>query len=219
MSRRFENALSPVALRQLYQMMTQMRSTGRVITPKDMEAMYRSVMQAEVANSLQNRQLQQQRDMNIQNLRMQQRAYDDRQSGNTMAGLGMLGSLAFQGLKPNAQGVTPIGSMFGMVKKPFTGIGDLFSKEPVSPQAPSAPFDVGSMAPTPMPDMTDAVGSAAESLGSTIPDFATNLTDNMLYSGANAMAGAGGNALAGDTWDATSELVNGLFSGLGGLFK
>src|SRR5574343_79523 len=211
---RFEHALSPAALRQIYQMLTQMRATGRVVTPKDMEAAYRAVLQAEVQNSMRNRELQYQHQNQFRNWQLQKQMYEDKKSADSMAGLGMMGSMAGKFLMPNSKGEFPIGNLFSAVKKPFSGM--FGGGEQAAPEAPwSAPdlTDTWS-APTPTEAMTDAISGA---FGDTATESTSNLMDSAL-SGVGSLGEGFADAatsLGEAAFDPVSDFTSSLFDGFG----
>jgi hypothetical protein len=216
MAMKFQNLLSPAALQQIYSMLNQMRATGRVVTPKDVEAAYRAVLQTEAEKSLQNRQMEYNRRLQQQQFRMQKQLYEDKKDSDKMAGLGMGASLLFQGLKPtmsvdasgNLVSQSPLGSLFGWLKKPAAGIQDQISNifspavgagtSAVAPAidsalnlaAPAAALgtDIASQA---VPDFADfamsAIAPAAGPLGDLVSGSASNILDDAVDIGADFM--------------------------------
>lgn len=219
MALKFENVMSPAALSQIYQMLNQMRATGRVVTPRDVQAAYRAVLQTETENAMRARQLAQQRSQWLQQFHLQRDAMKDKQDANTMAGLGMLGSLAWQGLRPNSvTGQSPLGNLLGMFKKPVSGIQSAISNV-FSPTEEFVPAVSAGTLSGFTPDFSNIAAPAASAVTDNIDNAVNSATSSMepissfLGNATEGITGTLGNAA-----DWIGETAGNLFSGIGGLF-
>lgn len=220
MALKFQNALSPAALSQIYTMLNQMRATGRVVTPKDIEAAYKAVLSTEADKSLQNRQIAMQRDQWLRQMQFQKKMYEDKKDADEMAGMGQGAALLMSALKPNAQGVTPIGSAWNFIKKPFESTVGLFS-------GPSTATTLGPSLGAPvMESMMMGLGTPTEAVAEAAPaltgDFLGGALSGDWLGGTmpetGGLLGDLGGGL-GDLGGMASDWLSGLFDDIGGMFS
>ena len=221
---------SPDAMAQVYRMLAQMRATGRVLTPRDVESAYRAALDTEASKAMQRHQLNMQQQQWQKNYNLQRQQYEDRKEASKMTGIGSLGMMAYQFGNPLMRGA-----------KRLFGIQDA-----VVPQQGGGGFNYGfGSSPnlenqgvgTPVP----AIGSSASSVSTgtgaggfwdNVGDYAmpavigsglgygvSEMTDNPWL---GVAAGVGGGLLAdyfqqGDN-SLVSQAIDGLTEGIGGLF-
>ena len=220
MALKFQNALSPAALSQIYTMLNQMRATGRVVTPKDIEAAYKAVLSTEAEKSLQNRQLAMNRDQWLRQMQFQKKMYEDKKDADTMAGYGQGAALLMSALKPNAQGVSPLGSAWGYIKKPFESMGGLFTGPKTVPTlGPSLGAPI-------MDSMLMGLGTPTEAVADVAPALTSDflggaLSGDWLGSGGDAASNLFDTGLQtlSESGDLIGDVVGNLFSDIGGMWS